>query len=273
MVDIPYAELHAFPDEDRPHSGNPAGVALLTQPLPDADLQGIAHSNNLSETAYLVADGAEADVWSLRWFTPETEVALCGHATLASAVHLFETGRVTGHVARFDTRSGRLTVTREGAVRYVMDFPEVAFQPGTATHGVAEALGGPAPEAVFEINPIHGARYQMLVFTDEATVAGLQPDFGVLAKAGVNIIATAKGTSADFVCRFFAPTSGIPEDPVTGSAYCTLGPYWTKVLGQPEMTARQIGPRPGALSVRIDTAGRVSLIGTAARYLQGVIRF
>jgi PhzF family phenazine biosynthesis protein len=270
MIEITYAERHAFPDRDTPHTGNPAGVCRLEAPLCDADLLGIAQSNNLSETAYLLTTD-EPDLWALRWFTPGCEVSLCGHATLAAAAVLFDASAVTGGEARFDTRSGRLTVTRLNDGRLAMDFPEVPFQPGKADPAAAQAVGA-EPQEAFEIEPIHGARYQMFVYASEAQVAALEPDFAALKRSGVNLIATAAGTSADFVSRFFAPMAGVQEDPVTGSAHCTLAPFWAERLGKAKLTARQIGPRPGALEVEAAGGGRVRLIGTAKPYLDGMIR-
>lgn len=264
-----YAELHAFPDGDRPHTGNPAGVILLEQDLPDTDLQGIARSNNLSETAFLKP--LDEDLWSLRWFTPGQEVDLCGHATLAAAVFLFRGDRVAGGEARFDTRSGRLTVRREGGL-FEMNFPEVGFAPGERLDGVIAAMGGGEPSQVFEVERIHGARYQMLVYASEGDIAALRPDTAALEATGVNVVATAQGRDVHFVSRFFCPAAGLKdEDPVTGSAHCTLAPYWSDQLGFDEMTARQIGPRPGALKVRTGRDGRVRLIGTAKDYLSGTI--
>ena len=270
-MEFSYAEIHAFPDGDKPHSGNPAGVMLLHRDLSDADLLGVAQSNNLSETAYLKPMG-EKDQWSLRWFTPQLEVELCGHATLASAAWLFETGRVVGPEARFHTRSGLLKVTRLEDGRYQMDFPVIGYEPGKAEAAVIEGLGGGAPEAVYEIERVHGNRYQMVVFADEAVVVGLEPDMKALSAARTNLIATAPGRASDFVSRFFGPASGVDEDPVTGSAHCTLAPYWFQRLGQSALKARQVGPRPGALEVRAGAAGRVLLVGDALRYLEGVIR-
>lgn len=270
VAGLPFAELHAFPDGDAPHSGNPAAVVLLDSPLDDAMLAGLARSNNLSETAYLLA-GAEADAWHLRWFTPGNEVDLCGHATLASAVWLFEEGHVAGDAARFDTRSGRLIVTRAGTHRYAMDFPVIGYERAAPAPGIAEAMGAGAPLEAYEIEPIHGARYQMFVYESESVIAGLAPDFRALEERGVNIVATAKGDSADFVSRFFCPAAGITEDPVTGSAHCTLAPYWADALGRKRLTARQIGPRPGALEVELREGGRVALFGTARRFIDGRI--
>ena len=146
-MEFSYAEIHAFPDGPKPHSGNPAGVVLLHRDLSDADLLGIAQSNNLSETAYLKPMG-EKDQWSLRWFTPGLEVELCGHATLASAAWLFETGRVVGPEARFHTLSGLLKVSRLEDGRYQMDFPVIGYEPGKADPAVVDALGGGEPLVV-----------------------------------------------------------------------------------------------------------------------------
>ncbi|MFW6413355.1 MAG: PhzF family phenazine biosynthesis protein [Oceanicaulis sp.] len=265
---IPYAEIHAFPDGARRHSGNPAGVCLLDAFLPDVDLLGIARSNNLSETAYLVPAGA--DIWDLRWFTPGCEVDLCGHATLASGAYVFESGLVSSKVAAFDTRSGRLTVRRIAPERFAVNFPAVSFEKAEAAPGVAEAIGL-APQDVFEVERIHGSRYQMFVYRSEDEIADLAPDFSALKKTGVNILATAPGRSADVVSRFFCPDAGIDEDPVTGSAHCTLAPFWSERLGRTELSARQTGPRPGALTMRAESGGRVTLIGGAARFLTGEI--
>ncbi|MCH8490943.1 MAG: PhzF family phenazine biosynthesis protein [Oceanicaulis sp.] len=271
MISLPYAELHAFPDGDAPHTGNPAGVMVLTAPMSDADRLGIASSNNLSETAFLEASG-EADSWRLRWFTPGVEVDLCGHATMASAVWLFEEGHVAVDTARFETRSGILSVTRAGPDRYAMDLPVIGYKPADASTEAVAALGAGAPAAAFDIDRVHGARYQMLVYSDEKTVAGLRPDISALKTAGINVIAAAPGQSADVVSRFFAPASGVDEDPVTGSAHATLAPYWAQRLGRHTLTARQIGPRPGALGMTVGGNGRVTLVGTARRYLDGVVR-
>ncbi len=266
---LAFAELHAFPDGDTPHSGNPAAIVLLDTPLDDATLSGIARSNNLSETAYLLA-GSEADLWGLRWFTPGNEVDLCGHATMASAVWLFAEGRVQGRTARFDTLSGRLEVRRAGDDLFAMDFPAVGWQSGAPAPGIVEAMGANTPLEAYDLQRIHGARYLMLVYESEAQIAALKPDLRALENAGVNVLATAKGTSADIVSRFFCPAAGISEDPVTGSAHCTLAPYWAERLGRARLSARQIGPRPGALEVenRPDE-GRVTLYGTARPFIAG----
>lgn len=267
-----YFEVHAFCDGDRPFTGNPAGVCLLKRDLPDEILLGIAKNNNLSETAYLKAIEGREDAWGLRWFTPGHEVDLCGHATLGAAATLFHTRQVVGDVAHFETRSGLLKVRQTAPGRYQMDFPVVRFEPGVAREGVVAAMGAGEPRAVFEVEPIHGAPYQMLVYEDEGVIANLNIDHGALAKAGVNVVATAKGDSVDFVSRFFAPAVGlVEEDPVTGSAHCTLAPYWAEQLGKTDLSARQIGPRPGAVTVSTEAKDRVHLSGAAKVYLEGRI--
>lgn len=269
MTEIPYEERHSFPDGDKPHSGNPAGVCRLEAELSDADMLGLAQSNNLSETAYLLPKGE--DVWSLRWFTSAREVDLCGHATLAAAATVFDAAAVKGEAAHFDTASGRLSVSQRPDGKLVMDFPEVAFTKADADPAAAAAIGA-KPHAAFEVTRIHGSRYQMFVYGDEAAIAGLEPDFGALKRTGINVVVTAPGEHSDFVSRFFCPSAVKDEDPVTGSAHCTLAPYWAPRLGKTAMSARQIGPRPGALSVESDGQGRVRLIGEARAYLTGVIR-
>lgn len=269
MTPIPYAEIHAFSDGETPFTGNPAGVCLLENYPADDVLLGIASSNNLSETAFLVPQGGGR--WHLRWFTPTVEVALCGHATFASGAWLFEKGLVPGETAVFESLSGDLTVRTAGKDRFAMDLPAIPFSPAEANPVVVEALGAGDPLETVNINRVHGADYQMMVFADEKTIADMRPDQSLLMSAFTNVIATARGTSADFVSRFFAPASGVAEDPVTGSAHCTLAPYWTGKLQRPRLSARQIGPRPGALIV--EPAGdRVLLTGRATCFLEGEIR-
>lgn len=269
MTRLPYYEIHAFADPDAPFSGNPAGVCVMDAFPGDAVLAGIANSNNLSETAFVVPRGT--DQWDLRWFTPAVEVDLCGHATFAAGAVLLETGAVRGEVARFQTRSGPLSVSRS-ATGFTMDLPQVGFHAGKPDTGTRNALGlsGHELDAVFDIERIHGARYQMWVLADEDTVREVRPDLGQLRTIGKNVIITAPGDAVDFVSRFFAPASGVDEDPVTGSAHCSLAPYWADRLGETRLTARQIGPRPGRLEVE-PAAGRVTFHGHAPRYLDGAI--
>jgi PhzF family phenazine biosynthesis protein len=267
---IPYYEIHSFAEPGKPFSGNPAGVCLLEVWPDDAALLGIANSNNLSETAFLIPKGE--DLWDLRWLTPEVEVDLCGHATFAAGAVAFGLGLVKGEAARFDSRSGRLEVARTGTDHvYAMDLPQIGFQPAQARQALREALGFDGAEReVFSIDRIHGSDYEMWVLESEKQVAEAQPDFGAMKAVDANIILTAPGDQTDFVSRFFAPASGVPEDPVTGSAHCTLAPYWADRLGRKRLSARQIGPRPGALEVE-DRGERIGLYGIAPRYLAGEI--
>jgi PhzF family phenazine biosynthesis protein len=268
MPSVPYFEIHAFSDPARAFSGNPAGVCMLKAFPADEILLGIAASNNLSETAFIVPKGD--DCWDLRWFTPTVEVDLCGHATFAAGAVVHEKRLVDGPAALFDTRSGRLAVAQDGA-SFAMDLPRIGYEDTAPDKTLATALGiSTAPTRVMEIDRIHGAGYQMWAVADEATVRSALPDHGLLRTHNTNVILTAPGDEADFVSRFFAPASGVDEDPVTGSAHCTLAPYWADRLGKTRMSARQIGPRPGALDVEVK-GDRVSLFGDAPRYLAGEI--
>ena len=262
--EAPFAELHAFPDGDRPHTGNPAAVMRLEAFPPDADLLGMARSSNLSETAFLVPEGA--DRWVLRWFTPGGEVELCGHATMASGVWLFGGGHVAGDAARFSTLSGELVVRREGAA-FAMDFPAVRAEASDEFADVVRALGV-AARSTHRIPRIHGARYALVEVASQAEVAELAPDLHALGQTATNVVVTAPGEEVDFVSRFFAPASGVDEDPVTGSAHCTLAPFWAARLGRKRLRARQIGPRPGALEVEL-RGDRVLLVGTARPFVEG----
>lgn len=267
---LPYYEVHSFAIPGQPHTGNPAGVVLMEDFLSDSELLGIANSNNLSETAFLVPQAE--DVWHLRWFTPAVEVDLCGHATFAAGAIVLEEGLAKGRTARFDTRSGRLAVSRDNqGDGYAMDLPGIGFEPARRSDALSAALGlDAAPEAVFDVTRIHGAHYQMWVIADEAAVRRAEPDHAKLRALDTNIILTAPGDQSDFVSRFFAPASGVDEDPVTGSAHCTLAPYWSGRLDKMRLSARQIGPRPGALQVA-PKGERVTLLGHAPRYLDGQI--
>jgi PhzF family phenazine biosynthesis protein len=245
----------------RVFAGNPAAVVPLESWLGDATLQAIAAENNLSETAFFVGGGGE---YRIRWMTPVDEVDLCGHATLASAwviTTVLEPG--LGEV-RFDSQSGPLRVAVEGA-RLALDFP--ARPPGPADdalEAVAAALGG-RPEAVL------AARDYLAIYATEDDVRALAPDMPrVAALDRMGVIASAPGRDCDFVSRFFCPAVGVPEDPVTGSAHCTLVPYWSKRLGVRRLFARQVSRRGGELHCE-DRGARVSIAGTAVTYLEGTI--
>ena len=249
---------------DRTFGGNPAAVVPLRAWLPDGTMQAIALENNLSETAFFVP--REDGGFDLRWFTPRLEVDLCGHATLGTAWVLFNRLGHDGGTIVFHTRSGPLTVSRDGD-RLAMDFPAqppAPMVPGAGIGDVAGALGV-APEAVL------AAPYALAVLDSEETVRAVRPDFRRVAGLDIpELIITAPGEDCDFVSRFFAPAGGIDEDPVTGSAHCILIPYWAERLGKTEMFARQVSARSGALWCALK-GDRVSIAGHAAPYLEGTI--
>lgn len=258
-MQIPIYQIDAF--ADRPFAGNPAAVCPLEAWLPDAVLQSIALENNLSETAFLVPRPAGG--YHLRWFTPAVEVPLCGHATLASA-HLL-LNRLGGgeEEVAFETLSGRLEVRRDGE-RLAMALPADPPRPVAAPDGLAAALGRPAKE-------VHKGRYWLALLGDEAAVRDLTPDIAAIGRLQPGqLIVTAPGAEVDFVSRFFAPSAGIAEDPVTGSAHCVLTPFWAERLGRPRLTARQLSARGGALTCELK-GDRVLLSGTCAFYMQGRI--
>lgn len=260
-LEIPIYQVDAFADEL--FRGNPAAVCPLDQWLPEPVMQAIAAENALSETAFLVP---RAPGFEIRWFTPTVEVDLCGHATLASAfVVLVELGagqRGNSEVAFHSPRSGELRVTREGEL-LELDFPALPPRPCDPIPEVSEGLRREPRELLV-------AEEYLAVFDREEEVAALDPDMAVLARVGRCVIATAPGQEVDFVSRFFAPAVGIPEDPVTGSAHCTLTPYWARRLGKSELAARQISKRGGELRC-FDRGERVSIAGRAVCYLRGAI--
>ena len=241
-------------------SGNPAAVVPLKQWLPDKTLQAIAAENNLSETAFFVP---EDDCYHLRWFTPVSEVELCGHATLASAYVLYNYLGYWQDIVRFSTASGELTVER-GAQGLKMELPSRPAQQAVLPDVIARAIGGSPVWAGVSKN-------WLLQFATEQQVKALSPDFAALiAYSNKNIIVTAPGDNCDFVSRFFAPKVGVNEDPVTGSAHCTLTPYWAEKLGKETLVARQISVRGGDLVCQ-QLGDRVALIGNCASYLKGQI--
>jgi PhzF family phenazine biosynthesis protein len=248
---------------DTPFKGNPAGVCLLPKPADTTWMLNIAKEMNLSETAFLVR---EIDGFNLRWFTPAVEVDLCGHATLASAHILWETGLLgLAETARFHTRSGLLTVTRQGDLME-MDFPAKTDEPVQTPAGLLEALG--------VSNPLYVGKNKfdyLVEISSEEAVRNLKPDFTRLAAIEVRgTMVTSKSSSPDydFVSRFFGPAVGVPEDPVTGSAHCCLGPYWSRKLGKTEFRAFQASARGGFLRVRVQ-GDRVLLAGRAVTVLKG----
>jgi PhzF family phenazine biosynthesis protein len=239
-------------------AGNPAAVCPLEAWLDDATMQAIALENNLSETAFFVP--AERPI-RIRWFTPLREVDLCGHATLASASVYLDTLAPGEAQVTFESMSGPLTVYRQDAL-FAMDLPSRPPVPCSVPPALIEALGAHARQWF-------KARDYMAVFDQEDDVRALRPDFGALA-AFEKTIVTAPGKECDFVSRFFAPSFGVNEDPVTGSAHCTLTPYWSKRLGRPRLSAIQVSARGGELLCE-DRGERVTILGRVARYLEGHI--
>lgn len=242
-------------------AGNPAAVIPLEAWLDDALLQNIAQENNLSETVYFVQSGER---FHIRWFTPEVEVDLCGHATLASAWVLFNRLGYTGDEVIFDSASGELRVSRAGDT-LIMDFPQNPPSPCVINDALCQALGA-SPESALV------AGFNLFVYGCEAEVAALAPDFSALAQADSKpCICTAPGEEVDFVSRFFAPTKGINEDPVTGSAHTVLAPYWGQRLNKNNLCARQISARGGEIGCEL-IEGRVKLAGEACLFMEGTIR-
>jgi len=244
----------------KPFGGNPAAIVPLTEWLPAETMQSIAFENNLSETAFFVREG---DHYLLRWFTPTFEIDLCGHATLATAFVIFNVLGTGEQVLRFQTKSGELSVEKEGD-RLVLDFPS---RPPTACDvppGLIAAIGGEPKE-------ILKSRDYMLVYETEDEVRAIEPNFAEILKIPTHaVIVTAPGKDSDFVSRFFAPEVGVFEDPVTGSAHCTLIPYWAERLGKTEFFARQVSARGGELFCEL-RGDRVKIGGNATLYMKGEI--
>lgn len=269
MTEIALYQVDAF--ADRLFTGNPAAVCPLEGWLPDATMQAIAAENNLAETAFTTPQG---DHYGLRWFTPTVEVDLCGHATLAAAYVLWALHEPAhrGDAIAFETRSGRLVVSGDPRGRLAMDLPALPAKPALAPEGLERVLNRPARQVL-------KARDWVVVLSSQRDVEELivdQPALTALLTATTkgSLIVTAPAdpdTGWDFVSRFFAPTHGIPEDPVTGSAHCTLAPLWAKRLGKSEVVGRQLSARGGTVHCR-DGGDRVTVAGTVAPYLSGRIR-
>jgi len=255
---IPLYQVNAF--TERPFCGNPAAICPLQQWLPDSILQGIAAENNLSETAYYVPGNNE---YELRWFTPTVEVDLCGHATLATAYVIRELRRESSARLSFASRSGPLSVDQQDR-RYLLDFPSRPPIECKADAELAAALRA-TPSRIL------AARDYLCIYESEDEIRGLKPDMMRLATIDrFAVIATAPGRDCDFVSRFFAPAQGIPEDPVTGSAHCTLIPYWSERLGKTSLFARQLSSRGGELWCE-HHGDRVRIGGHAVKFLEGEI--
>jgi len=255
---IPLYQIDAF--TSALFKGNPAAVCPLDDWLEDKTLQAIAAENNLSETAFFISRG---DHYDLRWFTPKVEVDLCGHATLASAHVIFHFIDPSATIVRFQTRSGLLTVEREDDL-LAMKFPSRPGTPVQCPDGLIQGLGIEPDEVLF-------SRDYLAVFSSEETVKSIQPDMNELMRLdGLGVIVTAPGHGADFVSRFFAPKAGVPEDPVTGSAHCTLIPYWAQRLEKKELRALQLSERGGELFCT-DLGEVVKIAGHAVAYFEGFI--
>ena len=264
MAPVVLLQIDAF--ADRPYSGNPAAVCLLEEERDSTWMQAVAAEMNLSETAFV---RPASDGFDLRWFTPAVEVDLCGHATLAAAHALWSEARLPGgEQVSFQTRSGTLTATRQGDL-IELDFPATGPGPARLAAGQIADLGnalGIKPEHVAE-----SAFDLLVVVSSEDLVRGLKPDFPRLRELpsrGVIVTSISDDPRFDFVSRFFAPGVGVDEDPVTGSAHCCLGPYWSERLGKAEMTAFQVSSRGGVVNVRM-AGERVLLGGSAVTVFRG----
>jgi PhzF family phenazine biosynthesis protein len=260
MTRIPIYQVDAFTAEV--FKGNPAAVCPLERWIDDATMQSIAAENNLAETAFFVPEG---DGYHLRWFTPAREIDLCGHATLASAYVLFERLGRPGDEIHFRSKSGRLVVRRSGK-SLALDFPARPAVRETPPAGLEAALGTQVLEA-------WRSRDWMAVLGSEDEVRVLEPDIARLAEIEAHaFIVTAPGRDVDFVSRFFAPSVGVAEDPVTGSAHCTLVPYWSDRLGKTRHRALQVSKRGGRLDCELK-GDRVIIAGQAVLFLEGSIVF
>ncbi len=242
--------------------GNPAAVVPLTAWLPEETMQKIAAENNLAETAFYIPQGND---FALRWFTPAVEIELCGHATLATAHIIFTEMGYSDNTIRFHTqKAGILTVTRNNNL-YTLDFPSRMPEAAAPVEGLLKAIGRALPVEVLR------GRDFVLVYQNEVDVARLKPDFNALLELGLHdVIVTARGDQSDFVSRFFAPSVGINEDPVTGSAHCALIPYWAKKLGKNKLHAFQISERRGELWCELKE-DRALMAGNAVTYLKGTL--
>ena len=255
---LPIYQVDAF--ASKLFNGNPAAVCPLEHWLEDTFMQSIAAENNLAETAFFVK---KENCYELRWFTPETEVDLCGHATLASAYIVFNILKSENEKINFQTQSGLLEVTKRNDL-LVMNFPSRKPVPTIIPDGVVEALGK-EPKEVLQ------SRDLLLLYDSEEEILALQPNFNLLGKIDCfGYIATAEGSEVDFVSRFFAPKEGINEDPVTGSAHSTLIPFWAERLSKNELHAQQISKRGGELFCKL-LGDRVEIAGNAILYLSGSI--
>lgn len=250
---------------DKLFGGNPAAVVPLNEWLPDATMQSIAAENNLAETAFFLPSlqGGQGH-YHLRWFTPENEVDLCGHATLASAFVLSHFENHSGDKISFESKSGILSVTKTGDL-FTLDFPAYKITPVEATNDVLDAIGK-IPAEILKMN-----NDLLLVYHDQITIQMLKPDFGKLKRCAARaVLVTAPSDETDFVYRFFAPKMGIDEDPATGSAQCSLVPYWSTRLNKNSMNSIQLSKRIGHFKSEL-IGDRVMISGKAVLYLKGEI--
>ena len=266
---LPIWQVDAFTTE--PFKGNPAAVCIYDAPLSDAFMQNIATEMNLSETAFVLMREGQNPL--LRWFTPTVEIDLCGHATLSAAHILWEEGLADSPEIRFETKFvGDLTVTREAAQRYTLCFPNRAGEevaPSTLSPLIAQGLGV-APSA---IKAARKARDLMLVFDDPSLIREMKPDFTLIKQYPDYLIVTAPSDDSDydFISRFFCADDGITEDPVTGSAHCTLAPYWAEKLGKNTLSAYQASARGGVLQLAL-RGDQVYISGDAITVMKGELR-
>jgi PhzF family phenazine biosynthesis protein len=267
MATVPIFQVDAF--AERAFEGNPAAVCPLEAPIPDEVMQDIAAEMNLSETAFFHRDDPQRDVFRLRWFTPTVEVELCGHATLASAFVLFTELEPTRNRVTFQTRSGLLAVKRGDDGELVMDFPALPVAAATSeSWALTEAALGQEAVEVLE-----GSTRLLAVLASADEVRRAEPDLAAVARTGSSLCITAPGEDEiDFVSRYFAPASGVPEDPVTGSAHCMLAPYWGSRLAKTAMRARQLSRRGGEVSCTL-AGDRVLLGGKARLVLRGTLEY
>lgn len=265
IMPLDFHQVDAFTDQ--PFAGNPAMVYRLDTWLDEALMQRIAAEHNLAETAFVVKEG---EVWHIRWFTPTSEVPLCGHATLASAKVLFDLYHEAGDVLQFTCKSGALRVTRQGE-RLELDFPVRPLVPVAAAlqADVERALDQPAQQVLALLNADGSVQELMVVLGGEAQVREFAPDLPALAALpGLGVLITGAGERHDFVSRYFAPAIGIDEDPVTGSTHCMLVPYWAERLGRSELSAFQCSARGGELHCRLQ-GDRVKIAGNARHIASG----
>ncbi|GHH72903.1 putative isomerase [Streptosporangium violaceochromogenes] len=264
-IELPLYQVDAF--TDRVFWGNPAAVCPLDDWLPDAVMQAIALENNLPETAFIVPDG---DAYDLRWFTPATEVELCGHATLGAAHVVFTHLRPDWREVTFRSASGPLVVSRDDG-HMSLSFPALDYEPAVPPPALLSGLGPVRPQAVYR------SMDYVVVLDGEESLRAAVPDQALLATLDLRgVVVTAPGSGSDFCSRFFGPKLSIPEDPITGSAHCALVPYWARRLGRTRLRARQFSPRLGgtlAIDLECELRGsRVVLRGSAKEYMSGTIR-